>query len=109
MNQKEWQAIEQAGKVLQLGERATLGEIKRAYYKLSKRYHPDHNGNKEMDTGQREKMYKLTAAYELLIRYCNDYRFPLIKNKAAPMDAHDPEQWWMERFGQDPLWGGRKR
>ena len=103
MNRKEWQAIEDARQLLELGDKATLAEIKRAYYKLSKQYHPDRNeGGSPEDE---EMMYKLTASYDLLMRYCEEYRFPLSPGEA---DIYDAEDWWMDRFGQDPLWG-RKR
>ncbi|PIE58185.1 MAG: molecular chaperone DnaJ [Desulfobulbus propionicus] len=108
MNTKEWQAIEEAGKIFQLGERATLGEIKRAYHRLSKQYHPDCNGGSGAEAECNEQMHRLSAAYERLMRYCSEYRFPLTRAKADPADVHDPEQWWMERFGEDRLWG-RKR
>ena len=44
MNRKEWKAIQDAGKILGLGDKATVGEIKRAYYRLSKEHHPDVTG-----------------------------------------------------------------
>ena len=99
MTRKEWQAIDKARRLFGLEERATLGEIKKAYHRLSKRYHPDTAAAKD-----REMIYRLTAAYELLMHYCEQYRFPLV-----PEDGHiyDAEDWWMERFGRDPLWGRR--
>lgn len=106
MNRQEWEAIEQARVLLQLGERATLAEIKRNYRRLSKLHHPD------IATGEpgNEPMYRLTAAYDLLMRYCNDYRFPLRREEleSEGLDPYDPEDWWQARFGQDPLWGGKK-
>lgn len=103
MNRKEWQAIERAGKLLGLGDRATLGEIKRAYRRLSKQHHPDTAGE---DRGtEDDMMYHLTAAYNLLMRYCNEYRFPLSRPEG---DIYDAEDWWMDRFGNDPLWSKRK-
>ena len=45
MNRKEWQAIERARDLLGLGEAATLAEIKRAYHRQSKLYHPDTAGH----------------------------------------------------------------
>ena len=104
MNRKEWQAIEQARKLLGLGDRATLGEMKRAYYRLSKKHHPDTTKEKGKEEGD-EMMYSLTEAYNLLMRYCEEYRFPLTKPED---DIYDAEDWWMERFGQDPLWSRRK-
>jgi hypothetical protein len=109
VNRKEWQAIEQAGELLRLGDRATLAEIKRAYHHLSKLHHPDTAGT-ATGSGSSEQMYRITAAYELLMRYCSEYRFPLKRDEIASegLDPYDPEEWWQARFGQDPLWGGKK-
>ncbi len=108
MNAQYWQAIEQAGEVLQLGDRATLAEIKRAYHRLSKLHHPD--TAKAGGEHSSEQMYRITAAYELLLRYCGEYRFPLKREdgEADGLDPYDPEDWWQARFGQDPLWSGKK-
>jgi len=107
MNAKEWQAIERAREVLRLPERANLAEIKRNYRHLSKQYHPDAAAGPE---GASEQMYLITAAYELLMRYCNEYRFPLSREDAenAGLDIYDPEDWWQVRFGQDLMWSDRK-
>ena len=103
MTRKEWQAIVRARKILGLGDKASLAEIKKAYHRLSKKYHPDTQQGR--DGTDREMMYKLTEAYNLLMRYCDSYRFPLV-----PPEGHiyDAEDWWMDRFGQDPLWGRRR-
>jgi hypothetical protein len=103
MNRKEWQAIEESRKLLNLGDRATMGEIKRAYYRLSKQHHPDIAGKDHFPKD--DMMYRLTEAYNLLMRYCDEYRFPLSRPKE---DIYDAEDWWMDRFGQDPLWSRRK-
>ena len=106
MNAKQWQAIEQAREVLGLGDRATLAEIKRAYHRLSKLHHPD----TAEAADDNEQMYRITAAYELLSQYCNEYRYPLKRDDAGSeeLDLYDPEDWWQARFGQDPIWSGKK-
>ena len=103
MNRKEWKAIERARDILKLGDRATLGEIKRAYHRLCKEYHPDLVAG---DPKKEERMYLITSSYELLMRYCNEYRFPLAPDENNIYDADD---WWLDRFGQDPLWGKSRR
>lgn len=103
MTSRKKHEIDKARKLLGLGDRATLGEIKRAYYSLCKKYHPDASGpGKEKDETM---MYRLTEAYDILMRYCEQYRFPLQPEDA---DIYDAEEWWMDRFGQDPLWSRRK-
>ncbi|MBV5317843.1 MAG: DnaJ domain-containing protein [Desulfobulbaceae bacterium] len=106
MNRQEWEALEQARELLQLGDRATLNEIKRSYRRLSKLHHPDTATGGSCS----EQMYRITAAYDLLMRYCNEFRFPLKREEleSEGLDPYDPEDWWQARFGQDPLWGGKK-
>ena len=71
MNKKEWQALDQARDLLKLGDRATLGEMKRAYHQMCKQHHPDRSGDEAQDS---EVMYRLTEDYDLLMRYTNEYR-----------------------------------
>ena len=108
MNAKQWHAIDQARQVLGLPERATLAEIKRSYRRLSKLHHPD--ATEGGSGGDSDQMYRITAAYEELIRYCSEYSFPLKRDETEgeQLDIYDPEDWWQARFGQDPLWSGRK-
>ena len=105
MNKKKWQAVEQARDVLRLGEQASAAEIKQAYHQLCKKYHPD-KAAEEDKKKYAEIMCRLTESYELLMRYIKQYRFPL---KPDQDTLYDPEDWWMNRFGDDPLWGRQKR
>jgi hypothetical protein len=102
MTRKEWQAIDRARKVLGLGERATLAEMKKAYRRLSMKHHPD--TRRDVPGDDREMMSRLTEAYNLLMRYCEAYRFPLVPPENHVYDAED---WWMDRFGENI--SGRKR
>jgi DnaJ-class molecular chaperone len=65
--------IEEARKLLGLGEEATLKEIKKAYRKLANRHHPDKLA--EDDTWEDETMKRLNLAYRLLLDYCNEYKY----------------------------------
>lgn len=107
MNRQEWKEIEAAAALLQLGETATLQEIKRAYRRLSKEYHPDLAQSASAENEQ--QMYRLTAAYELLRRHCETFRIPVKQpENAEEYDLYDPQEWWRARFGQDPIWSGKK-
>ncbi|MCI5148292.1 MAG: J domain-containing protein [Candidatus Electrothrix sp. MAN1_4] len=107
MNKKEWQAIEQARTLFQLGEQATVEEMKLAYRRMCKKYHPDRAAKKDQKK-YAEIMCQLTESYELLMRYVKSHRFPLIPSKSDPGSLYDPEDWWMNRFGDDPFWGRKK-
>ena len=49
--------------VLGLSREASQAEIKKAYYRLAKQYHPDHNPN---DTAAEEKFKEAANAYQIL-------------------------------------------
>ncbi len=105
MRSKGWQKIIVARDLLQLGEAATLEEIKAAYRRLSKRYHPDHLAGAAGDRDA-PAMADINSAYEVLLKYCAGYRFPLVCDEdSQPLDDED---WWLSRFGEDPLWGRGK-
>jgi len=108
MTKKEWADIKAAAALLGLGEKATLAEIKKAYRRLSKKYHPDvqkhHPEAKNNSKQKTEKveMHSLTEAYQILLHYCTQYRFPLIQEDNEQPEGDD---WWFERFGHDSHWG----
>jgi molecular chaperone DnaJ len=56
------QATKNPYKVLGVGKSASASEIKKAYYALAKKYHPDTN----KDAGAKEKFTDAQSAYELL-------------------------------------------
>jgi hypothetical protein len=99
MTKSEWQDVFEAKELLGLGERATLGEIKRSYRRKCKEYHPDLVGD---DKAKGDVMRKLTRAYDVLMKHYNQFRIPLVPRDGEVLE---PEDWWMDRFGQDPLWG----
>ena len=101
MRSEKWQKIITAKELLQLGDKASLLEIKAAYRWLSKRYHPDRQH--EDNEAANPSMQEINAAYAVLLDYCTNFRFPLILNdETQPLDDED---WWLSRFGEDPLWG----
>ena len=101
MTKKEWTDIRAAGALLGLGEKATLAEIKKAYRRMSKKHHPDVKESSKQKTKKIE-MYELTEAYQILMHYCTQYRFPLIPEDNEQLEGDD---WWFERFGHDSHWG----
>ena len=100
MSRNKGQQIREAADLLGLGEKASLSEIKRAYRRLSKKYHPD---MAEEPAGEDSvEMHHLTEAYQLLLKYCSEYRFPLDPGEDVQLEGED---WWFQRFGQDHHWG----
>jgi hypothetical protein len=90
---------------LELQDRATMEEIRSAYTRLLKRWHPDtHPGDREMCC---EMTRRIVEAYRTVVSYCETYQYSFAEEE---LRRHlSDEEWWMDRFGQDPVWGdGRK-
>lgn len=73
--------IDEARKLLNLDEAATIKEIKHSYRRLANLYHPDKNSvtTKENDA----MMKKLNWAYKILLDYCSDYRYSFKEDAVA--------------------------
>ncbi|MFH1048306.1 MAG: GvpL/GvpF family gas vesicle protein [Patescibacteria group bacterium] len=88
--------IDGARKTLRLGEKVTILEIKDAYYKLAKQYHPDkyeHKKDQAVLEETTKKMKDITAANEILNAYCK-YHFSslsLEKNQSYSLGKIDVE------------------
>ena len=96
------QRIISARDLLGLGESATIAEIKKAYRDKAKEHHPD---TAEPNRSDEVGMHRLTEAYDILLDYCQSFRFPL---ELSDDNLADDEDWWMDRFGNDPLWGKKR-
>ncbi len=90
--------IEDARKLLGLGEAATLKEIKKAYRTLAHRHHPDKLVGD--DITESETMKRLNWAYQLLMEYCNEYKYSFKAEAVARAYPHDEylrtfkEKWY---------------
>ena len=78
--------IDEARKILGLGEVGTLKEIKDAYRSLARRYHPDRHTGGDQD---QEAMKKLNWAYKLLEDYCRAYKYSFREGDVARTYPHD--------------------
>ena len=107
MTNDEWKRIIEAKDLLGLPDQATLAEIKKAFRRLSKEHHPDLARHRpEGVKGAALDMHRLIEACQILLEYGKKYKIPLVPGEDQPLEGED---WWMERFGDDPLWGpGRK-
>ena len=69
-----FEQIDEARRLLGLGEAATLRQVKQAYRRAAQRYHPDRC--KDGDKVQCEEMMtKINEAYELIMKYCTRYSY----------------------------------
>jgi DnaJ-class molecular chaperone len=97
----KFQKITTARRLLELSERATMTEIKSHYRSLLARWHPD---SCKQDKEQCNEMTrKIIAAYKTIIDYCDHYKYSFSKEEMRNYLPAD--EWWFERFGDDPVWG----
>ena len=80
--------IDEARRLLGLGETATQKEIKRAYRRMASRHHPDkHIGVARAEN--EEMMKRLNEAYRLLMEYCNAYQYSFREEDVTKTYPHD--------------------
>ncbi|MFW6138457.1 MAG: J domain-containing protein [Spirochaetota bacterium] len=97
---KNYHKITEARKLLGLPERATMKQIKSNYRALLAKWHPDRCSENK---GQcKEMTQKIIAAYKTIIDYCHQYKYSFSKKEIQ--DQFSENEWWFERFGNDPIW-----
>ena len=92
-----------AAKLLEIGERATVVEINHKYKALLFKWHPDRCG--EDPEKCRAMTEKIIQAYRTVMNYCYNYKFSFNKEDLEKFKKLDPEEFWQNKFGNDPLWG----
>ncbi len=89
--------IAEARKLLRLGEKATLNEIKSAYKRLAHLHHPDKHGNASAENHL--AMNKLNQAYKLLMDYCADYTIDFSEKDTGQAYSYEDEaSEWREKW-----------
>ncbi|HEY5973475.1 MAG TPA: J domain-containing protein [Geobacteraceae bacterium] len=89
--------LQEALRVLGLGKRATLKEIKTRHRELIKLHHPDTGTTDDPDT-----IRQVNAAYKIIQDYVSGYRFSFAENEFY---EQNPEARILMQFANDPLWG----
>lgn len=95
--------IDEARKLLQLDEYATLEEIKKAYRKLAHKYHPDKCRDEKKK--ECEEMFKKIAhANDILMAYCAGYRYSFKEKDVERSTMNKQLYKHLKRF-YDGWWG----
>lgn len=101
----KYQEILEAKELLNLPERASMEEIKSRYRRLITQWHPD-KCNENTETCN-EMTKKLNAAYKTIMLYCEEYKYSFAKEEIKKYLS--VEEWWSQKFGNDPLWGNTNK
>lgn len=92
-----YQELTSALKVFDLGERATLKEIRDRHRELVKRHHPD--ADRSADP---ELIRKVNTAYRVLMEYVMEYRFSFAEEEFY---EQNPEERLRKQFFDEEQWG----
>lgn len=91
---------QRAREVLGVPEKASPGEIKRAYRKLAKAYHPDLGAD---DPSRHDKFVAIAESYDILTKRSSSTRRYSLHRKPIrlPRAVDEPEyfRWWLDRYG----------
>jgi DnaJ-class molecular chaperone len=98
-NPKTLMTLEEARELLRLDVKATKKEIKTAYRREARHWHPDRAPAGEVAV-YRTRMQEINAAYQRLVKFIEEYRYDLVES-AGPEDL---QQWWANRF-YTGVWG----
>jgi pantothenate kinase len=99
-------SIREAADILGIADQASINEIRSRYHALVKEWHPDVSDHEPEDT--HNKMIRFNDAYDTLIEYCMQYEFSFRPEDLIQNARTDPVNSWMERYGDDPIWGPRR-
>ncbi len=101
MTKEKWKEVLAAKEILGLEDTVTMTELKKTYRRLSKQFHPDTAASSDRENTN-EKFREISKAYSVIRAYCEHYPVTFNPEEDGSMSAED---FWMDRFGQDPLWG----
>jgi DnaJ domain len=95
--------LREAADSLGISDRASLNEIRERYHDLLKECHPD---RAQHDPGlSHERTILLKESFEILVSYCMNHQFSFrVEDLARDLEL-SPADYWMMRFGDDPIWG----
>jgi len=92
--------IDEARKILGLGEIATVLEIKERYHKLSLKNHPDKCTDKSKS--ECEELFKrINSAYRTLMSYCDSYRYSFTEEDVKEVTGEAFTEEHFKRFYDD--------
>lgn len=91
--------LKEARELLDLAPKATKAEIKAAYRRAARLWHPDRAPAGE-EAAYRLRMQQINAAYQRIVQFIEAYRYDL-EESAGPEDL---QKWWADRF-YTGVWG----
>jgi preprotein translocase subunit Sec63 len=85
--------LEEARELLELGRQASRKEIRNAYRRAARHWHPD-RAPASQEAEYRARMQQVNTAYQKILQFIESYRYELVEKP----DPEDPMNWWHNRF-----------
>lgn len=95
--------LREAAELLGIRDQASQSEIRARYSELIKEWHPDVSQKDPVEA--HEMTIRLKEAYTLLIDYCMNRPVSFMLDDLKKGLGQNPAGYWMDRFGDDPIWG----
>jgi hypothetical protein len=95
--------IPEAAEVFRITDRTSLNEIHARFRELVKEWHPDvscHDPEISHNT-----FIRIKEAYDILVNYCMNFEISFRAEDIRQGTDYDSHEFWMSRFGNDPIWG----
>ncbi|MDD5109324.1 MAG: DnaJ domain-containing protein [Candidatus Omnitrophica bacterium] len=94
---RNFKQIDEARKILGLGEEASIEEIKEAFRSLALKYHPDRC--KAKDKQHCEEIFKkINHARDVILSYCANYQYSFREKEAKKNTMSKEEYEHLKRF-----------
>ena len=103
MNPRSTMTVPEAAHVLGISGRASLNGIHARFRELAKEWHPDvsqHDPQLSHVT-----FIRIKEAYDILVNYGVNYEMSFRAEDIRKGTDYDSQEFWMNRFGDDPIWG----
>jgi len=98
--------VPEAAGALGITGKASMNAIRARYRVLAKEWHPDVSDQKP-DVAH-EMFIRIREAYNILEDYCLNYEISFQPEDIRTGTDYDSRKFWMDRFGDDPIWGRNK-
>ena len=92
--------LAKARQLLDLGLTATRREIREAYRRAARRWHPD-AAPQDQQAACHQRMLEINEAYHYILAFLETYRYRL---EEPPAIKDDYDSWWHSHFGSSMGW-----
>ncbi len=95
--------VPEAAAVFGFTEGASLNAVHTRFRELAKEWHPDVS---QHDPGfSHDTFIRIKEAYGVLVDYCMNFEISFRNEEIRKGAGYDSKEFWMSRFGDDPIWG----